>query len=149
MGIICSFITVVCVIFLLGGFSLGLNLLLFLNAHKWVVSIVLFTLLWLAFNAHAKGESDPKERALTRCVPFSFIPCWSLIISVLPDILSLTGSRLFACIWIETPIAICLGVGAGILVNVLAGRLDEPEGIIPVSIVGNILAALVLCNIGI
>lgn len=150
MGIIASFITVTCTILLLVAYALGLGFAQLLHAYSWPISIIFWALLIFVFYQTSKRESNAKERALTISVPFGFLPCYAFTLSAVGEILELRGGfEQFLAVCIELPLCFCFSLLVGIGVNVLAGKFDEAEAIIPVSIIGNIVSAVILVGIGI
>lgn len=150
MGIIVSFVTVTSTILLLAAYAMGLGFAQLLHMYAIPISAVFWALLIFVFFQTSKRESNAKERALTFCVPFSFFPCYVFTLSAVGEILELRASfSQFLAICIELPMCFCVALLFGIGVNVLAGKFDEPEAIIPVSIIGNVVAAVILVGIGI
>lgn len=134
-----SFLTVTASIIILVYFALGIELIVFLERYKIILSLILWAfILWIAIH-NARKTNDASEKSLILSMPFCFLPAYAFLIAAITEtVQTRTGLyALSACI--EIPMCFCFTLGVGIGIGMLCHNIKEPVLAGSLTVLGSLL----------
>ena len=96
----------------------------------------------------SRGEKDPKARAELLSFPFAGIPCYTLLLTAIPDVFKGDPISGFFGVTLMLPLVLSASIAIGIGCTLLAGTLSA-KFVVTASFILNLLATIFLVSIGV